>query len=98
MKLLVLITALLQVAVPAFAAPQCSDVLPGTLDKFLALGPDGCLVSDKTFSGFTYVPQVPRSGANAAGPNAANIAVIPLPDATNPGLEFNFSTPNSALS
>ena len=68
--------------IPAAAAPICGT---GTLQSYIALGSEGCMIGDNRFFGFTSA-QVP-DGATAVLPAA--VGVVPLNIPLNPGLRFD---------
>ncbi len=80
-------------AAAASAAPVC---VTDTLENYIGLGSEGCMIGDKVFSDFDYTythfgsPDVP----------SAAVTVTPQPADLNPGLRFNalwLAAPTTAI-
>jgi hypothetical protein len=64
--------------VAATTPTRCAN---GTLQQYIDLGRNGCLIDDKVFSGFSYFAGNPT-------PNANQILLTPITTAFDPGFAF----------
>jgi hypothetical protein len=60
---------------------------PGTMAQYQDLGPDGCLLDDKIFAGFSF------SSIITTPPDANQVLVTPIDTPLNPGFMFTGTVP-----